>query len=88
MRIAPQKEGQFYMHVYTITGESTTELANSPVQVNIVISEIHKLMLQQKELDEEQLRLERLRLEELNKEKQRKKEEQKRLAKLSKEDEI
>jgi len=52
-----------------VTGDLATELINSPIQVKIVISEIHRNKLKAKEMDDEQLRLEKLRLEELNREK-------------------
>jgi hypothetical protein len=86
MKVAPEQEGLYNLHVYLVTGDLATEIVNSPIRVKIVISEIHKNKLKDKEMDAEQLRLEKMRLEELNKEKQRKRDEEKRLAKLSKEE--
>ena len=71
------------MHVYLLAagGEMAVELRNSPQQIEIVLSEIHKQQIEDKLRSDEALRLDKQRLNQLNRDKHQKAEEAKRAAK-------
>lgn len=83
LKVAPETEGTFWMHVYLLAagGEMAVELRNSPQQIEIVLSEIHKQQIEDKLRSDEALRLDKQRLNQLNRDKHQKAEEAKRAAK-------
>lgn len=45
MSVAPDIDGTVYMHVFIVAGDSHIECKNSPIQVKIEKSELHKQRL-------------------------------------------